>query len=278
MKRPFLFVCLLIVTGFYFSNCNDQASGDDTKDSAREVMVKEEGVAYNDDTVALNGYIAYDESIESARPAVLIIPEWWGLTEYPKMRARELAKLGYVAFAIDMYGEGKTVDSPSQAGALAMPYYQDPAMAKSRVDAALKKLLEYSQVDSSKIAAIGYCFGGAMVLNVARLGEDFDAVVSFHGNLVGTPADKKKLKAKILVCHGAADQFVPKEEVDQFKKQMDSIGADYTFKIYPGASHSFTNSNATAVGNKFNIPIAYNQAADTASWNDMKEFLGGIFQ
>jgi dienelactone hydrolase len=226
----------------------------------------------------MNGFIAYDTSVEIKRPAILIIPEWWGLNEYPKMRARELAKLGYIAMAMDMYGNGLTTDSPSTAGKLAMPFYTDPQKAKARIDAALVALKSYMQTDTSKIAAIGYCFGGGMVLNAARLGEPFKGVVSFHGTLVGTPANKDLLTAKILVCHGADDPFVKKEEVDKFKKQMDSIKADYTFKTYPGAVHAFTNPKATEAGKKWNIPIAYNAAADSASWKDMKEFFDRIFK
>ena len=180
--------------------------------------------------------------------------------------------------AMDMYGNGLTTDSPSTAGKLCMPFYANPQKAKARIDAALVALRSYMQTDTSKIAAIGYCFGGGMALNVARLGEPFKGVVSFHGSLVGTPVKKDLLKAKVLVCHGADDPFVKKEEVDVFKKQMDSIQADYTFKSYPGAVHAFTNPGATEVGKRFNIPIAYNAAADSASWSDMKQFLDRIFK
>jgi dienelactone hydrolase len=195
-----------------------------------------------------------------------------------KGRVKQLAELGYLAIAVDMYGDGKMGNNPDEAGKLAMPFYQDPVLAKSRFDAALAKIKTYSQADTAKIAAIGYCFGGGMVLNVARLGEHLNGVVCFHGSLIGTPADKNLLKAKILVCHGADDQFVKPEEVTAFKKQMDSIGADYTFKQYTGATHAFSNPGATAMGEKFKIPIAYNAVADSASWNDMKEFFGKIFK
>jgi dienelactone hydrolase len=152
-------------------------------------------------------------------------------------------------------------------------------MAKSRFDAALEKLKTYSQVDQNNIAAIGYCFGGSMVLNMAKLGDDLKGVVSFHGVLgVNPPPNKNLLKAKILVCHGGADQFTPQKDIEEFKKQLDSIKADYTFKVYPGATHAFTNPAATDLGKKFNLPIAYNAAADSASWNDMKDFFSKIFK
>ena len=151
-------------------------------------------------------------------------------------------------------------------------------MAKMRFDAAVNKLKEYKEVDTTNMAGIGYCFGGGMLLNFARMGEGLKGVVSFHGSLIGAPADKSLLKSKILVCHGADDQFVPADEVATFKHQMDSIGAVYTFKSYPGATHAFTNPDATAIGEKFKIPIAYNAAADTASWNEMKTFFTGLFK
>lgn len=180
--------------------------------------------------------------------------------------------------AIDLYGNGKTADNPDSAGKYAAPFYSNPQMTKARFDAAVAKLKTYAQTDSNQIAAIGYCFGGAQVLNLARLGEDLKGVVSFHGNLLGVPLDKAKLKASILVCHGAADPFVPVTEVNKFKKEMDSLGIAYTFKAYPDAVHAFTNPDATALGEKFKIPIKYNAAADTASWNDMKTFFSQVLK
>jgi dienelactone hydrolase len=180
--------------------------------------------------------------------------------------------------AIDLFGNGKIADNPDDAGKFSMPFYQNPQMAKARFDAALNELKTYSQADTNNIAAIGYCFGGGMVLNMARMGENLKGVVSFHGNLIGVPPDKNLLKAKILVCHGADDKFVQKSEVEKFKKQMDSVGADYTLKVYPNATHAFTNPAATENGEKFKMPIKYSPAADSASWNDMKEFFGRIFK
>ena len=249
-----------------------------TETATKAGGIKEENVTYSADTVTMNGLVAYDSGSIEKRPGVLVVPEWWGLNDYSKSRAKQLAGLGYIAIAVDMYGNGKIAENPEQAGKLAMPFYQNPQMAKARFDAALAKLKSYPQTDTSKIAAIGYCFGGSVVLNVAKLGDNLNAVVSFHGNLAGVPADKNLLKAKILVCHGAEDKFVPATEVDAFKKQMDSIKADYTFKVYPGATHAFTNPNATATGKKFSMPITYNAAADSASWKDMQDFFGRVFK
>jgi dienelactone hydrolase len=226
----------------------------------------------------MDGYVAWDTAVAGKRPVVLVVHEWWGLNDYVKRRVRELAGLGYLAMAVDFYGNGKRADNPTDAGNLAGPFYKDPAMAQARFDAALNAVRKYEQADSSKIAAIGYCFGGTQVLNMANLGENLLGVVSFHGGLQVVTPDKAKLKAQVLVCHGGADPFVPAEQVAQFRKQMDSIGAKYTFKEYAGATHAFSNPDATATGEKFKIPIAYNAAADTASWNEMKTFFGTIFK
>ena len=274
MKYSGLFFVVLLATGFLFTACNNNSSGKKTISP----VIKEENISYKDDTTDLNGFVAYDSAITGIRPVVLVIHEWWGLNDNTKNKVRQLAALGYLAFAVDMFGGGKMGNDPGEAGKLVMPFYQHTSLAKSRFDAALAKVKTFAQADTNKIAATGYCFGGAMVLNLARMGEDLKGVVSFHGNLVGVPADKKLLKAKILVCHGADDQFVKPDEVAMFKKQMDSIGADYTFKSYAGATHAFTNPNATKIGLQFKLPIAYNAAADSGSWTVMQEFLGRIFK
>jgi dienelactone hydrolase len=242
------------------------------------VKIKTENITYKSDTVILNGFLAYRDDQGARKPAILIVPEWWGVTEYTRGRARQLAELGYVAMVVDFYGNGKVAANPEEANALATPFYKDPALAKTRIDAALTKLKEYVDADTSQVAAIGYCFGGSMVLNAAKMGENLKGVVSFHGGLAGVSPKKELLKAKILVCHGEADSFVPQAQVDQFKKSLDSINADYVFKSYPNATHAFTNPEADENARKFNMPIAYNAAADSASWNDMKTFLGTIFK
>lgn len=278
MKYRLLLVALATVSAFMA--CNDQPSAEAKKDAptADSIMIKEEIVNYTADTAKLIGFVAYNEADSAKRPAVLVVPEWWGMTDYPKMRARELAKLGYIALVADMYGNGAIADSPSIAMKFAGPFYSNPKLAYSRFTAALNQLKSYPQADTTRIAAIGYCFGGSMVLNAAKMGAPVNGVVSFHGDLRGVPADKNLLKAKVLVCHGLADSFVPQPVVDAFKKQMDSISADYTFKAYPDATHAFTNPKATETGLKFNMPIKYNPAADTASWKDMQDFFGRIFK
>ncbi len=273
MKLTVLIAC---AGSLLLASCNQNKSAEATT-SDTTVNIKEEAVTYSLDTLQMKGYVTYDENIKGKRPGVLIVHEWWGLTDYPRNRAKQLAEMGYIAMAVDMYGNGQLGETPQEAQALATPFYQNPQLAKTRLDAALAKLKTFEQTDTANIAAIGYCYGGFVVLNAAKLGADLKGVVSFHGNLSGVQPNKDLLKAKILVAHGGADQFVPQEEVNAFKKSMDSINADYTFKSYANATHAFTNPEATEKGKKFNMPIEYNAAADSASWNDMKAFFGTIF-
>jgi dienelactone hydrolase len=277
MKR--YLAAYLFSASLFIASCNDQSAPEQnsTDQKKESISLKEESVTFPVDTVTSQSYVVYDENKPGPRPVVLVVPEWWGLNDYPKSRARQLAELGYLAMAVDVYGNGKTVDNPKDAGAMASSFYKDPQMTMNRLMAAVAKVKAMPQADTAHISAIGYCFGGGILLNSARLGFDVDGIVSFHGSLTGTPVKKELLKAKILVCHGAADPFVPEQQVTAFKKSMDSIGADYIFKAYPDATHAFTNPAATEVGKKFNIPISYNAAADSASWQDMKSFLGGLF-
>ncbi len=284
LKPTFAF---LLTGALALFSCNNEAGTNEKKAeekmsnttpaAAGSAAIKEEAVTYSSGGATLKGFVAYDSTKQNKRPIVLVVPEWWGLTDYPRMRARQLAQLGYLAMAVDMYGNGKVADNPDEALKSAMPFYKNPQEAKARLDAALAKAKTYPQADTSQTAAIGYCFGGSMVLNAAKLGADFDGVVSFHGGLEGVPANKDLLKARILVCHGGADSFVPQAQVDAFKKSLDSIGANYTFKTYPNATHAFSNPDADSKAAKFNMPIKYNAAADSASWNDMKTFFAQIF-
>lgn len=246
------------------------------KEEEKEPAIKEENITYSVGNKEFKGFIAYDQSITGKRPAVLVVHEWWGLTDYPKARAIQLAKMGYIAFAVDLFGEGKIAANPTEAQALTAPFYADPQLAKTQLDAAIAKIKQYEQTDPTTIFAIGYCFGGSMVLNSAKLGSELKAVVSFHGGLKGVPANKDLLKAKILVCHGGNDKFVSEEEVNTFKHQLDSIGADYKFIVFPNATHAYSNPASTATGKKFNMPIEYNKRADQNSWTDMKLFFESL--
>lgn len=278
MKTAYRFtlVAALLAPGLFSCSSNQSGTTATTDSTVKSPEIRTEAAAYQSDTLAMEGFAAYDANGKSL-PIVLVVPEWWGLNEYAKSRARQLADLGYMAFAVDMYGHGVVAAEPKEAGKYAMPFYENPQLGKRRLEAALAKAKTYSQADTTRLAAIGYCFGGAMVLNGAKLGMPFDGVVSFHGNLEGVPAVKDLLRARVLVCHGAEDKAVPPETVVRFRKEMDSIGARYIFKEYANATHAFTNPASTETGKKFNLPIAYNAAADSASWSEMKSFLSSVF-
>lgn len=279
--KPFFILSLLAGTTLLTAcNNNGETDATTTTDSTRNATqaITEQPVTYTSGNTTLNGYVAYDSASTAKKPIVLVVHEWWGLTDYPRMRAQQLAQLGYLAMAVDMYGGGKTAPNPEAAQNMAMPFYQNPQEAKARLDAALAQARMHPHADTSKTAAIGYCFGGTMVLNAAKLGSDFDGVVSFHGGLDGVVPAKGTTKAQLLVLHGGADSFVPPAQVAAFRKSLDSVGANYSFKVYDSATHAFTNPEADKKAKEFGMPIKYNAAADTASWNEMKAFLQRIFQ
>ena len=245
-------------------------------DTAADIVTRE--VSYKQGDTVMKGLVAYDDSIETVRPGILVVHEWWGLNDYARKRARMLAELGYTALAVDMYGDGKTAGHPDNAAKFSSAVGGNPELAKARFDAALDTLKQQPGVEADKIAAIGYCFGGGIVLGMARMGTDIDGVVSFHGSLATkSPAKKGDIKTRIRVFTGADDPFVKPETVEAFKKEMDSAGADYKVVVYPGAVHSFTNPGADALGKEFGLPLAYNEKADKDSWQQMQEFFHEIF-
>jgi len=236
-------------------------------------------VEYKAEGVVLKGYLAYDTSIKIKRPGILVVHEWWGLNDYARKRARMLAELGYTALALDMYGQGKQAKHPDDAGKFAMELMKNFDVAKARFMAGEDFLKKHFTVDPDRIAAIGYCFGGGVALNMARQGADVKGVASFHGSLASVkPAEPGAIKAKILVLHGGDDKFATPEQIEAFKRELTTAGADYRFIVYPGAMHSFTNPDSTAYGKKFNIPLAYNEKADKESWQEMKKFFDDILK
>ncbi|WDY59204.1 dienelactone hydrolase family protein [Pseudomonas sp. PSKL.D1] len=226
------------------------------------------------------GYYAYDDAIEGKRPGIVVVHEWWGLNDYAKRRARDLAALGYNALAIDMYGDGKKTEHPAEAQAFMAEAMKDPKEAIERFDAGLELLKKQPNINKHQIAAVGYCFGGKVVLDAARRGEKLDGVVSFHGALATqTPAKPGVIRAKILVEHGEADSMVTPEQVTAFKAEMDAVKADYKFVGIPGAKHGFTNPDADRLshGEHGGPDIGYSKAADESSWADMQAFLKSAF-
>lgn len=241
--------------------------------------VKTVPVEYTTNGTAIKGYLAYDDAIKVKRPGILVVHEWWGLNDYSKKRARMLAELGYTALAVDMYGEGKQARDVNEAMKLSSGVMKNFNAARSRFLDAMELLKKQPSVDPDRIAAIGYCFGGGVVLNMARQGVDLKGIVSFHGGLNAVkPAEPGKIKAKILVLNGDADKFTTAEMLEAFRKEMTEAKADFRIINYPGAMHSFTNPDSTATGKKYNLPVAYNADADKKSWDDMEKFLDMIFK
>jgi len=238
--------------------------------------IETEDVTYEAGEITAEGYLALPKG-EGPFPGVLVVHEWWGLNDYARKRADMLAELGYAALAVDMYGDGKTADHPEDAGAFAGEVREDMDEGRARFVAGMEFLQERETVDAEKIAAIGYCFGGSVVLQMAADGVDgLDGVASFHGSLGPVQVeDDADIEAKILVCHGGADPFVPEEDVKAFKEAM--ADADVRFVTYEGASHSFTSPAADELGEKFDMPIAYDPEADEASWKELTCFLEGVF-
>jgi dienelactone hydrolase len=241
--------------------------------------IKGVDVQYTADGITMKGYLVYDDTVKGKRPGVLVVHEWWGYNDYARKRATMLAELGYTALAIDMFGDGKQAAHPDDAGKFAGEVMKNMPGAKVRFLAAMEILKQHETVDTSNVGAIGYCFGGGVVLNMVRMGVDLKGVVTFHGSLgAATEAKKGDIKTKVLVCHGAADEFATKADIDKFKKEMRDADIDCTFKSYPGAKHSFTNPAADEYGKKFKLPLAYNAKADKNSWNDMKAFFKKTFK
>ncbi|MCC7349552.1 MAG: dienelactone hydrolase family protein [Phycisphaerales bacterium] len=232
--------------------------------------IKTQAIEYKAGEVTLKGVLVYDDAQSSRRPGIVIYPEWWGLTEYPIHRARMLAKLGYVAFAADMYGQGKTTDDPQQAGQWIGQLKQNRAMLLERARAAVETLVAQPQVDPARIGAIGYCAGGSVALELMRAGANLSAVVTFHAGLAPIEPDQTEtIKAAILVCNGGDDAYASAAEIETFKQEMRQHKANWQINTYGGAHHSFTNPDADR--HKMDN-VAYNAEADYRSWRDMKDF------
>jgi dienelactone hydrolase len=237
--------------------------------------LRTEAVQYQQDNTPLQGYLAYDDKIEGRRPGILIVHEWWGLNNYVKGRTEQLARLGYVAFAVDMYGNGLVAQNPQTAGKLAGSVRNNPQLELARVQAALDSLKSNTRVDPAKIAIMGYCFGGGVALDFARSGADIRGAISFHGALESkTPAAPNAIKAQILVLHGADDPLVPFSQVTTFIDEMKKANANYQVNLYSHAVHAFTNPEADKIGMK---GIGYNAQADKRSWQALRSFLDEIF-
>jgi dienelactone hydrolase len=235
--------------------------------TAASAAVQTRDVEYTQDGTKLHGFLAWDDAVKGKRPGVLVVHEWWGMNEHARRQAERLAKSGFVGFALDMYGDGKVTTHPQDAQAFSAEAMKDPAVVVARFNAARQQLASDPHVDPKRIGAIGYCFGGAVVLAMARSGADLGAVATFHGALATEhPAQPGKVRAPILVMTGTADEFVPPDQVTAFEKEMKAAGANFRVIRYPGAKHSFTNPDAASYGVE---QLAYNADADQKSWPAM---------
>jgi dienelactone hydrolase len=244
--------------------------------AAATAAIETRTVDYQAGQTTLQGFVAHDGAVKGKRPGVLVVHEWWGHNEHARNQARRLAEAGYVGFALDMYGKGKVAKHPEDAKAFSAEATKDAATVKARFDAALAELKRQPQVDPERIAVFGYCMGGTIALQMARAGEDLDAVATFHAGLApkGPPAEKGRVKARILVNNGAADPYVPKEQIEAFEAEMKAAGARYEVVSYPGVKHSFTNPEADKHGMD---ALAYDKAADEKSWAASMAMLGEVF-
>ena len=243
--------------------------------------IQSEEITYSADGVEMKAYIAWDSELEGQRPGVLVVHEWWGNNAYARRRADMLASLGYSGMALDMYGDGQIASNPDEAGGLMNGLLENLGTVRSRFNAALDVLKEHKTTDAGQCAAIGYCMGGGIVLHMARHGADLKAVASFHGALplgVAAEGEGADVTARIAVYHGEDDVLIPQEAVEAFKAEMAKTGADCLFVPLPTALHGFSNPAATTNGEKYGLPLRYDQRADEASWNHMQLVLQSAFQ
>lgn len=261
---------VLLLTIFLFSACSQKTSDEDKMTETNQPASKE--VSYMVDSTTMKGYMAYPENVEGKKPGILVVHEWWGHNDYARKRADMLADLGYVALAVDMYGDGKQASHPEDAQKFAMSVMGNLETARARFMKALETLKADPRVDPEKIGAVGYCFGGSVVLSMVNAGADIDAAAAFHAGLqLPIQPGEKEITAKVLVCNGAADPMVTGEHISNFKKSMEDADVDLKFVSYEGAQHAFTNPGATEMGKQFNLPLAYDEKADQQSWEELKK-------
>ncbi len=237
-----------------------------------QAAVQTKEISYDVNGTTMTGFMAWDDAVEGKRPGVLVVHEWWGHNDYARKRAQDLAKEGYVGFALDMYGDKKLASHPEDANKFMTEVMSQYDTMLTRFNAGKAELKKSDLVDENNIAAIGYCFDSTVVLNIARSDNDLVGVVSFHGSLDALKQDDSPISTPMLVLNGADDSFVKAESIEAFKAEMKTRKADYQFVNYKGAKHSFTNPGSTAVGKEFGLPLEYNEKADKKSWKAMKAF------
>src|SRR3970040_1675909 len=240
--------------------------------------VKDEPVTYKAGDTVMKGFVVYDDAVKGKRPGIVLVHEWWGITDHIRNEARRLAAQGYTAFVADMYGDAKTADNPKDAGMLAGSVMKNPDAMRARFNAARAALARHASVDARRIGAAGYCLGGTVAHNMVRAGADLAGIVMFHAGLATNTPAPKSVKAKVLVLNGADDPLVKPDQIEGFKKDMAAANADYKLVNYPGAVHAFTNPAATETGKKFNMPVAYNAEVDKQAKAEADRFFAAVLK
>jgi len=253
----------------------DKAASKQTSTIQKEdpVSIVGEEIAYETDSTLMRGYLAHNSAIDEKKPGIIVVHEWWGHDDFARKKAEKLAELGYVALAVDMYGQGKTANHPEEAMAFSSKVMKNFDTAKARFEAAVETLKADKNVDNNKISAIGFCFGGSVALSMANTGANLDAVAVFHSGLGLPVMPNENLKAKLLIQNGAEDMMITDEQISTFKSQLDDVNANYEYIAYEGVKHSFTNKKADSLGKKYNLPLAYDKEAAEKSWEKMTLFL-----
>lgn len=277
MKRSISILSIAI-----FASCSSPDTGiqeemEEGVELTSEMSLVGEEVSYSAGETEMNGYMAFNETDTSKRPGILVVHEWWGHNDYVRERADMLAELGFVALAVDMYGEGKQADHPSDAKKFSGMVMQNMDVAEMRFTEAMKLLRNHPLTDSDKISAVGYCFGGSLILAMANQGMDLDAVAAFHSSVELPVSPSEELQAKVLVQNGSEDPFVSELSVSRFETEMDSLGKPLEYVAYPDARHAYTNPGADSLGQKFDLPLAYNREVDIESWDRMKSFFQEVY-
>lgn len=270
---------LLLLTIMTFAACGQPESQSESDEMSMNdsISVVGEEVSYSAGDLTMNGYIAYDENMQGERPGILVVHEWWGHDEHARNSAEKLAELGYVALAVDMYGNGRMADHPEDAMQFSGEVMGNFDEAQMRFQAAIETLQNHSMVNTDQIGAIGYCFGGSVILAMTHAGVDLDGVVAFHAGLQLPVMPEEKVDTEILILNGADDPMVSNEDIENLTSMYDDLDISYNFVNYEGATHAYTNPAADSLGQEFGLPLAYDAEADEQSWERMKTFFDELF-
>jgi dienelactone hydrolase len=270
-----LFITALMLTACGQPESQTESSDQQGMDTTPSVVGEE--ISYSSGELTMNGYIAYDENMQGERPGILVVHEWWGHDEHARNSAEKLAELGYVALAVDMYGNGRMADHPEDAMQFSGEVMGNFDEAQMRFQAAIETLQNHNMVNTDQIGAVGYCFGGSVILAMTHAGVDLDGVVAFHAGLQLPVMPEEQVDTEILILNGADDPMVSNEDIENLTSMYDNLGISYNFVNYEGATHAYTNPAADSLGQEFDLPLAYDAEADEQSWDRMRTFFDDLF-